>query len=56
MQVVLAESALEDLQAILEWYQQEKVPEVGQRLVKDILNHSEQIAAHPQSGRMVPEF
>lgn len=56
MQAVLAESALEDLQAILDWYQQEKVPEVGQRLVEDILTQAEQIADHPQSGRMVPEF
>ncbi|MBU0653506.1 MAG: type II toxin-antitoxin system RelE/ParE family toxin [Gammaproteobacteria bacterium] len=56
MQVVLAESALEDLQAILDWYQQEKVPDVGQRLVDDILNQAGQIEGHPMSGRMVPEF
>ncbi|MGF1645009.1 MAG: type II toxin-antitoxin system RelE/ParE family toxin [Thiotrichales bacterium] len=56
MRVALTESALEDLQAILGWYQRESVPEVGQRLVDDILNQAEQIADHPHSGRMVPEF
>lgn len=56
MEVSLSQSALDDLQAIIDWYQQEKAPEVGQRLVNDILNRLEQISDHPSSGRMVPEM
>ena len=56
MKVVLTESALTDLEEIIAWYKKEKVPEVGEKLVDDILLRTEQIADHPQSGRMVPEF
>lgn len=56
MEVSLSQSALDDLQTIIDWYQQEKAPEVGQRLVNDILNRLEQISDHPSSGRMVPEM
>ena len=56
MNVVLTESALEDLQAILTWYEKEKVPEVGEQLVDEILLRTEQITDHPESGRVVPEF
>ncbi len=55
-QVILSASALADLQDILDWYQQEQIPEVGQRLVDEILSKSEQITDHPLSGRIVPEF
>lgn len=56
MEVSLSQSALDDPQAIIDWYQQEKVPEVGQRLVNEILNRLEQISDHPSGGRMVPEM
>ena len=56
MNLVLTESALEDLQAILTWYEKEKVPEVGEKLVDEILLRTEQITDHPESGRIVPEF
>lgn len=56
MKLTLAESALDDLQAIMDWYKKEKVPEVGKRLVEDVLRKTEQIEQHPYSGRMVPEF
>ena len=56
MKVVLTESAITDLEDILAWYKKEKVPEVGEKLVDDVLLRTEQIANHPQSGRVVPEF
>jgi len=56
MKITLAESALNDLQAIMDWYKKQKVPEVGNRFVEEILNKTEQIERHPHSGRMVPEF
>ena len=56
MKVVLTESAITDLEDILTWYKKEKVPEVGEKLVDDILLRTEKIADHSQSGRVVPEF
>ena len=56
MKVTLAESALDDLQTIMDWYKKQKIPEVGTRLVEEILIKTEQIEQHPRSGRMVPEF
>jgi len=56
MKVTLAESALDDLQTIMDWYKKQKVPEVGTRLVEEILLKTEQIEQHPRSGSMVPEF
>ena len=56
MKLTLAESALDDLQNILSWYEQEKAPDVGKRLVDQILKRTDQITQHPHSGRIVPEF
>jgi toxin ParE1/3/4 len=52
----LAESALDDLHGIMEWYFERGVPDVGQRLVRDILEQIEVLADHPDAGRVVPEF
>jgi plasmid stabilization system protein ParE len=52
----LAQSALDDLQGIIEWYVQQDIPDVGQRLVRDILDQMEVLADHPDAGRVVPEF
>lgn len=51
-----AESALGDLAAILEWYQEQNVPAVGERLVGEIFDHVELLSEHPMIGRVVPEF
>ena len=54
--VRFAETALADLDAIQTWYAHEGVPEVGARLVSEILARIEHLADHPDIGRMVPEF
>ena len=54
--VTFAESAVRDLEAILAWYERERVPEVGLRLVVDIVESAEALASHPDMGRVVPEF
>lgn len=51
-----AESALSDLQEIKAWYTGQQAPEVGDRLVADIFTRIETLAAHPELGRIVPEF
>jgi plasmid stabilization system protein ParE len=54
--VSVAESALSDLAGIQEWYAEEGVPEVGDRLVAEIFKRVEVLADHPDIGRVVPEF
>jgi toxin ParE1/3/4 len=54
--ISLAESAVGDLQAIRDWYASQSAPDVGQRLIREILAGSEQLAEFPASGRVVPEF
>jgi plasmid stabilization system protein ParE len=54
--VSFAESALGDLTGIQEWYAEEGVPEVGDRLVAEMFERVEVLADHPHIGRIVPEF
>jgi toxin ParE1/3/4 len=51
-----AESALADLESIRAWYAEQGVPEVGERLVGEIVAGLEARADHPDLGRIVPEF
>jgi plasmid stabilization system protein ParE len=52
----LAESALRDLEELRSWYAGQGVSEVGERLVAEILRRVEDLALHPDIGRVVPEF
>ncbi len=52
----LAESALADLESIRAWYAEQDVPEVGERLLGEIVASIEALADHPDMGRIVPEF
>ena len=54
--IILAESAVQDLEAIREYYKEQNVPENGDRFVKEIISSVEELAIHPDRGRMVPEF
>ena len=54
--ITLAESAIQDLTDIREYYQEQEVPEVGDRFVKEIISSVEELAIHPDRGRIVPEF
>ncbi len=54
--ITLAESAIQDLVAIREYYQEQEVPEVGDRFVEEIISLVEELAIHPDRGRIVPEF
>lgn len=54
--VTLAASALTDLQDMRIWYAEEGVPEIGNRLVREVLERLEALKAHPLLGREVPEF
>ena len=54
--ITFTESALRDLEAVREWYASQGAPEVGQRLVGEVVAAVEQLARFPESGRVVPEF
>lgn len=54
--ITFAASALSDLEELLQYYSDQEVPEVGERLVKEIIQHIEALAQHPDMGRIVPEF
>jgi plasmid stabilization system protein ParE len=55
-QITFAASALNDLEAIRGWYAEQQVPEVGERLLGELVSRVERLADFPESGRMVPEF
>ena len=54
--VAFAESALRDLAEIQNWYADQGVAEVGDRLVAEIFQLVERLLDHPDMGRVVPEF
>jgi Plasmid stabilization system protein len=51
-----AESALANLESIRDWYPEQDVREVGERLIGEIVASLEALANHPDMGRVVPEF
>ena len=54
--ISFAASAVADLEAIRSWYGGQQAPEVGERLLREIVAHVERLADFPESGRVVPEF
>ena len=56
IKVSLAESAIKDLQDILEYYGEQKIPHVGNRLVGQVIDDIERLKDQPDIGRIVPEF
>ncbi|MGP8153174.1 MAG: type II toxin-antitoxin system RelE/ParE family toxin [Smithella sp.] len=54
--IKFALSAFDDLEAIRAWYKDQQVPDVGNRLLTEIISQVERLADFPESGRIVPEF
>jgi toxin ParE1/3/4 len=54
--ITFAASAVADLEEIRAWYEELAVPEVGERLLREVIAAVERLAEYPESGRMVPEF
>jgi len=54
--VTFAESAVLDLEDIRAYYQEQHVPEIGERFLREIINLGEDLPSLPDRGRMVPEF
>ena len=56
VRVTFAASAVGDLEGIVAYYAEQRVPDAGQRLVSEILQQIEGLRIHPDRGRVVPEF
>lgn len=56
MELLLAQSALDDLADLQRYYKDEGVPDIGMRSISDILSVIDRLRDHPDSGRVVPEF
>lgn len=54
--VTFADSAIADLEDILEFYRKQQIPHVGEKLVGDVIKNIEMLAEQPDMGRVVPEF
>lgn len=54
--VSFAESAVQDLEDMRDWYAAQLVPEVGERIVREVIGRVGQLGEFPDSGRIVPEF
>lgn len=54
--ISFAASAVNDLEQIRAWYLKLEAPEVGERLLQEVIAAVERLASFPESGRVVPEF
>ena len=56
IRVRFADSALRDLEDLRNWYDEQGVPHVGERLLEEIVKRIEALGRNPDMGRVVPEF
>jgi toxin ParE1/3/4 len=56
VRVQLTDSAVNDLRELLLYYEEQSIPQVGQRFVAKILGRIEKLSDNPDIGRVVPEF
>ncbi|NCC62489.1 MAG: type II toxin-antitoxin system RelE/ParE family toxin [Verrucomicrobiae bacterium] len=56
LQIILAESAVMDLEEIRAYYFEQQIPEVGDRFVREIIALIEDLPSYPDRGRVAPEF
>jgi plasmid stabilization system protein ParE len=56
VRVSFSDSALLDLEQIIQYYEDKQLSHVGQELVTGIIERVESLLDHPDIGRKVPEF
>ncbi len=54
--VLIAESAIKDLEDVLIYYQEHDLSRIGERLVNAVFEDIESLTDQPDMGRIVPEF
>jgi toxin ParE1/3/4 len=56
MKISFSTSAVEDLENIIGYYNEQGVPDIGNNFTKAIIEHIQVLSKHPDIGRVVPEF
>lgn len=56
LKISFALSAVTDLEDVLEFYKEQKVPDVGERLFQNVFQDIALLSEQPDIGRIVPEF
>ena len=56
MKIHLTDSAIDDLRELQVYYEEQLIPQVGQRFVTEIIDRIEALTDNPDIGRVVPEF
>ena len=56
MKIFISNSALNDLESIKEYYEEEGVPHIGEQYVVSVIDHIQTLSDNPDIGRKVPEF
>jgi plasmid stabilization system protein ParE len=56
LSLTFSESAVRDLEDVRDWYSQQGAAEAGDKLVREVVERTEQLGEFPDSGRIVPEF
>lgn len=56
IKISFAVSTLHDLEEVLEYYKEKKVPHVGEKLIAKVIKDIELLTDQPEIGRVVPEF
>ena len=54
--ITFTASAVKDLEEVKAWYIDQQVPDVGERLLGELVSQVERLAEFPESGRIVPEL
>lgn len=56
LKISFSHSAVSDLEDVLKYYKKQKIPQVGERLIRKIFKDVELLSEQPGIGRVVPEF
>jgi len=56
MKVQFSPSALGDLNALLDYYRRQGVPDTGKMIANELIRATETLSDYPEMGRVVPEF
>lgn len=56
LKISFADSAFGDLEDILEYYREQQIPAVEEKLVGQVIKDVELLSEQPDMGRVVPEF
>ena len=56
IKITFSHSSLHDLEEIVDYYKEQKIPHIGKRLISQIIIDIELLYDQPEIGRIVPEF